>query len=422
MPNYASPGVYVLELPNTGARDITPVGSSLAGFVGLAPDPDARPREAVAINDFTQFASIYFGAKPVSTPLANAVAGFFINGGSRCYVVNIGTGGSITGTAQQPNGLDLFDAIDEISIVAAPGFTDADSYAALQAHCENMLHRDRMAILDTVENVEDVSALTRVASSGVPAPADEADAGDTGDAGEDDGKPTARRSAAAVPSTQLALAPPESSYLAVYTPWIVIRDAVTNTLVTQPPSGHMAGVWARVDTLRGVHKAPANEPIFGALDLTRRIGKGEQDLLNPAGINCIRFFPGEGILVWGARTRATDEFRMIPVRRLSLVIRESIEEQTRWVVFEPNDYQLWKSIGRDIRNFLYKVWKDGALFGRTADEAYFVKCDAETNPPELRDAGQVRTIVGFAAVKPAEFSIVELMQSAAVTDIPNEGE
>ena len=191
-------------------------------------------------------------------------------------------------------------------------------------------------------------------------------------------------------------------------------DPVTGEKVTAPPSGHMAGVWARTDGTRGVHKAPANTNIAGALDLKSRVSKGDQELLNPAGINCIRYFTGDGILVWGGRTLAAEasEFRYINVRRLTNMIKESILDGTRWAVFEPNHHPLWAALRRDVNAFLTNVWRDGALVGTTPGEAFYVKCDAETNPPEVRDAGMVVTEVGIAPVKPAEFVVFKLMQSA----------
>jgi uncharacterized protein len=442
MANYQAPGVYVQEVPS-GARNFGQVNTSIAGFVGVAPDPLAHLDEARVLDNWTQFVEQYVGKATQGTPLSNAVFGFFANGGGRCYVVNIGTGGSLTGTARKPTGLTLFEAIDDISMVAAPGYADADAYAALQAHVEHPLRQDRMAILDTVEKVDDVGALTRAATSGVPdkpepAPgaADKPGPG-TGSADEDsDGEsdggphpasPSPASSSPAPPpgppgsraTGEDALGAPQSpgGYTALYYPWIVMTDPVSGKKVTQPPSGHMAGVWARVDGSRGVHKAPANEPIQGALDLVRRVSRGEQEVLNPAGVNCIRYFPGEGIRVWGARTKAPEasEYRYINVRRLTNMIKESVADGTRWVVFEPNDHTLWKSIRRDIGAFLTNVWRDGALLGTTPQQAFFVKCDEETNPPEVRDAGQVVTLIGIAPVKPAEFVIFKLMQSAEAT-------
>ncbi len=420
MANYQAPGVYVQEVPS-GARSIGQVSTSIAGFVGVAPDPLAHLDEARVLDNWTQFVDQYVGKATQGTPLSNAVFGFFANGGGRCYVVNVGTGGSLTGTARKPTGLTLFEAIDDISMVAAPGYADADAYAALQAHVEHPLRQDRMAILDTVEKVDDVGALTRAATSGLPGdPGPDKPEPDKPDKPE---KPEPGAGSADTPASRAtgedALGAPQSpgGYTALYFPWIVMTDPVSGKKVTQPPSGHMAGIWARVDGSRGVHKAPANEPIQGALDLVRRVSRGEQEVLNPAGVNCIRYFPGEGIRVWGARTKAPEasEYRYINVRRLTNMIKESVADGTRWVVFEPNDHTLWKSIRRDIGAFLTNVWRDGALLGTTPQQAFFVKCDEETNPPEVRDAGQVVTLIGIAPVKPAEFVIFKLMQSAEAT-------
>jgi len=422
MVNYQAPGVYVQEVPS-GARSIGQVSTSIAGFVGVAPDPLAHLDEARVLDNWTQFVDQYVGKATQGTPLSNAVFGFFANGGGRCYVVNVGTGGSLTGTARKPTGLTLFEAIDDISMVAAPGYADADAYAALQAHVEHPLRQDRMAILDTVEKVDNVGALTRAATSGVP-DAPEPDKADKPEPDKpdkpEDAKPEPPKPAPPAGATgEDALGAPQSpgGYTALYFPWIVMTDPVSGKKVTQPPSGHMAGIWARVDGSRGVHKAPANEPIQGALDLVRRVSRGEQEVLNPAGVNCIRYFPGEGIRVWGARTKAPEasEYRYINVRRLTNMIKESVADGTRWVVFEPNDHTLWKSIRRDIGAFLTNVWRDGALLGTTPQQAFFVKCDEETNPPEVRDAGQVVTLIGIAPVKPAEFVIFKLMQSAEAT-------
>ena len=212
-------------------------------------------------------------------------------------------------------------------------------------------------------------------------------------------------------------------YAATYYPWLVVNDPVSGGRTTAPPSGHLAGVWARTDASRGVHKAPANTTIAGALGLVRPVSKGEQELLNPAGINCIRFFPGEGILVWGARTLAPEasEFRYINVRRLTNMIKETVLKNTRWAVFEPNHHPLWAALRRDVTAFLTNVWRDGALVGETPQEAFFVKCDAETNPPEVRDEGRVVTLIGIAPVKPAEFVVFQLSQSADLAAIGSTG-
>lgn len=205
----------------------------------------------------------------------------------------------------------------------------------------------------------------------------------------------------------------DSSYAALYYPWIQIMDPVTNRPISIPPSGHVAGIWARNDTTRGVHKAPANEVVQSAVGLAYQITKGEQDTLNPNGVNCIRGFPGRGIRVWGGRTLSSNpSWRYINVRRLFNFVEKSIEGGTQWVVFEPNDRKLWARVRRDVTAFLKTVWRAGALFGSTPAEAFYVKCDDELNPPEIRDQGKLIIEIGLSPVKPAEFVIFRISQWA----------
>jgi hypothetical protein len=207
----------------------------------------------------------------------------------------------------------------------------------------------------------------------------------------------------------------DTSYAAMYYPWIRVADlsggGSTSKLI--PPSGHMAGIYNRTDAERGVHKAPANEVVRGAIDLEMRLSKSEQDTLNPIGVNCIRTFPGRGIRVWGGRTLSSDgSWRYINVRRLFIMAEASIDTGLQWVVFEPNDRMLWARVRRDVTSFLRTVWLSGALFGSTPEEAFYVKCDDELNPPEVRDLGQLIIEVGMAPVKPAEFVIFRISQWA----------
>jgi phage tail sheath protein FI len=203
----------------------------------------------------------------------------------------------------------------------------------------------------------------------------------------------------------------DSKMAALYYPWIEVMDPLTRRPMMLPPSGHIAGLWSRVDDSRGVHKAPANEVILGANGLAFQVTQAEQGGLNKVGINCIRSFPGRGIRVWGARTLSSDpEWRYIPVRRLFNYVSESIMTGTQWSVFEPNDQMLWLQLRIAVGNFLTRVWRSGALFGATAAEAFYVKCDSETNPPEVIEAGQVVCEIGIAPVKPAEFVIFRLSQ------------
>lgn len=203
----------------------------------------------------------------------------------------------------------------------------------------------------------------------------------------------------------------DSKFAVLYYPWIKI--AGNGKPLAIPPCGHLAGIYARNDNERGVHKAPANEVVSGALEAVTQITKGEQDTLNPVGVNCVRSFTGRGLRVWGARTLSSDPaWRYVNVRRLFNYIEKSIERGTQWVVFEPNDLDLWARVKRDVGAFLTGSWRDGMLFGRVPEEAFFVKCDQENNPPDVRDRGQLFIDIGLAPVKPAEFVIFRLSQWA----------
>ncbi|MFF2958744.1 phage tail sheath family protein [Streptomyces sp. NPDC057963] len=295
------------------------------------------------------------------------------------------------GDAAARTGFAGLEAIDEITMVAVPdlmsahqrGDIDAEGVKAVQlaviSHCEQM--GDRVAVLDTPPGMN----AQRVR--------------------------TWRNDDAAF----------DSRYATVYYPWLKVFDPATGRNSMVPPSGHVAGVWARSDGERGVHKAPANEVIRGALDLELRLSKGEQDLLNPIGVNCVRAFPGRGIRIWGARTLSSDPaWRYLNVRRLFNYLEESILLGTQWVVFEPNDDRLWSSIRRNVTAFLTEEWRRGALFGRTAEEAFYVKCDRDNNPQESIDLGQVVCEIGVAPVKPAEFVIFRLAQFSDSTSLVNE--
>jgi hypothetical protein len=287
-------------------------------------------------------------------------------------------------------GFGGLEAIDQVTMLAVPdlmavyqkGAIDLDGVQAVQqamiAHCELM--GDRVAILDAPPGLN----------------------------------------AQQVREWRVDKAGYDSKYATLYWPWVKVQDPLTSQSVMVPPSGHIAGIWARNDDTRGVHKAPANETIRGALGLELQITKGEHDQLNPTGVNCIRAFPGRGIRVWGARTLSSDPaWRYLNVRRLFNFVEESILEGTQWVVFEPNDLNLWQRVKRTLNAFLVRVWRDGALFGATPQEAFYVKCDAETNPPEVVEAGQLVVEIGIAPVKPAEFVVFRVAQfsgGAALTE------
>jgi phage tail sheath protein FI len=390
MPSYQSPGVYIEEIAS-GLRPIQAVPTSIAGFIGLTPDLGVRVGEAVRIENWSTFARIFVGEKTTTTHLANAVYGFLTNGGSTCYVVNMGQAGNVT------QALNELERIDEIAIVAAPGYTDPVTKDALLTHCERL--RDRVAVLDAPNHVADVQALTQVAVV-------EAKKKDPAKEGADPAapkKPTVGRARISA-----------GGFGAEYYPWIVAKDPIKGEIIEMAPSGHVAGIYARTDATRGVHKAPANEVIRGAVGVSHRITREEQGTLNPAGVNCIRYFGQTGVRVWGARTldEAASEYRYVPVRRFVCMVSESLEEALQWEVFETNHEPLWKAIRRDITAFLTLLWRQGMLKGETPEQAFFVKCDAETNPEDVIAAGQVVTTIGLSVVKPAEFVVIRISQQS----------
>ena len=392
---FRTPGVYVVEQP--GPRTIQGVGTSVAAFVGQPPDAKAHQNEAFAVNSWTQFCNEFApGDKPTSTNLSHAVYGFFLNGGSRCYIVNVSDSDPIAGTARPRSGLQLLEELDDVSIVAAPGRFEVASHEALLSHCEKQ--GNCVAICDPPQDVKNIDQLKVVETAPAPKGKDAAPAD------------------ASSKTAPVALRPRVSleGFGAFYFPWLYVADPFDPKadFPAVPPSGAMAGIWARTDVKRGVHKAPANETVSGALNLTYRVTSAEQADLNSAGVNCIRFFPSVGTLVWGARTLAEEssDKRYLPVRRLIIMLEESIKRATRWVVFEPNDRTLWKTIRSEIVGFLTNVYMDGALMGKTPDEAFFVQCDETTNTPERIAAGQVNTVIGVAPVQPAEFVIFRIGQ------------
>ena len=291
------------------------------------------------------------------------------------------------GNSSDRTGFAGLEAVDEVTMLSVPdlmsvyeqGIIDLEGLQAVQlamlAHCELM--GDRVAILDAPPGLN----------------------------------------AQQVKEWRVDKAGYDSKYATLYWPWIKVFDPLSGQARFVPPSGHVAGIWARNDDTRGVHKAPANEVVRGAISLALNLTKAEHDQLNPNGINCIRAFPGRGIRVWGARTISSDPaWRYLNVRRLFNYVEESIFEGTQWVVFEPNDIRLWGRVKRTINSFLLRVWRDGALFGATPDQAFFVKCDAENNPPEVRDAGQLIVDIGIAPVKPAEFVVFRIAQFSGSPD------
>lgn len=265
-------------------------------------------------------------------------------------------------------GIDALERVDDVSILCVPDRTDQDIQAYMIAHCEKM--QDRFAILDPGRNVD----------------------------------PTGIR-------TQRDLLNSDGGYAAMYYPRIKISDPLGNGRVVIPPSGHIAGLYARTDNDRGVFKAPANDTLREVLDLERTLTDGEQGPLNENGVNVIRFFTGRGIRVWGARTISTStQWRYVNVRRLLLFIEESIQEGTQFAVFEPNNIELWGRVKRQVSDFLTRLWSEGALFGLTADDAFSVRIDEDLNPPSVRQLGQLIIEVKLFPTTPAEFIVFRIIQ------------
>lgn len=358
----------------------SPVGSE--SYTGLSLAKDAERYVETVVNTQSRLVTVRLlratGALPDKRPAAGAYA---LAGGE--IATKAVTVADYRGKPAERTGLGGLEAVDEITMVAVPDLMRSyqngemslqDVQAVQQSlyeHCERV--RYCFAILDCPPNLRPQQMLEwRMAANF------------------------------------------DTKYAALYYPWIEVADMVAGKgTAVVPPSGHVAGVYARSDSERGVHKAPANEVVRGATGLPIQVTRSEQDSLNPVGINCIRSFPGRGIRIWGARTLSSDPaWRYINVRRLFNMIEESIERGTQWVVFEPNDSNLWARVRRDVRAFLRTVWSAGALFGATPDEAFYVKCDEELNPPEVRDLGQLIIEIGIAPVKPAEFVIFRISQWA----------
>ncbi len=344
--------------------------------------------EALANDDTLKTEFREFLSQPSVFSFVSSVNGFYDNGGGKCYVYLMGTQDldcSVRENQADKLGLYAFDDVDDMSMHVAAGLNFNQQREMLE-HCET--RKDRFAILD----------------------------GPIVSGGDMD-----------IPAS-------DKGFGAMYVPWVkvtkpswyvggqdikvggplrrkLIRTDKNELFV--PPSGHVAGLYARVDTDRGVHKAPANEILMGITGLSQNINKIEQGQYNDRGINVIRIFKDRGIRVWGARTLATKSdpsWKYINVRRLFIMVEQSIMLGMQWAVFEPNDHTLWQKLTRDVRAYLMRVWRSGALFGQSPEEAFYVKCDDETNPRYLIDAGQVNVQIGICPVKPAEFVVFAIGQ------------
>jgi hypothetical protein len=292
-----------------------------------------------------------------------------LSGGSDGSIANLAAS-DFMGVDRGPGrrtGIQSFIDNDVVSIMAIPGVTDPNVQLALVAHCENL--GSRFAILDIPREktkVQDVLTHRNIF---------------------------------------------DSQYAAMYNPWLSVFDPLDKRNIFIPPSGSIAGIYARSDQSRGVHKAPANEVVRGCVGLDVQYNKGEQDILNPLGVNLIRFFAGQGIRVWGARTLSSNGlWKYVNVRRLFIFLEESIKNGTNWVVFEPNDEQLWARVHRTIDAFLTRVWRDGALMGGSPGEAFYINIGRGTMTQDDIDNGRLICVIGVSPVKPAEFVIFRITQ------------
>ncbi len=378
---YKSPGVHI-ESAGDRYIPLEAVETGVTAFLGVC---EKGPRnEPTRVGSFEQYEKV-FGAPEGF--LTSAVRGFFDNGGQTAYLCNIAPEGGLDPTPDdyigqqgaEARGLLALERIDDVDLLIAPdlmqhykksaGFQQPEHVLAVQRamieHCEKM--HDRFAILDSMPGHGLQEAVEWRGHF-------------------------------------------DTSHASFYYPWIRVRKG-DEVLEPIPPSGHIAGSIARNDREEGVHRAPANQPVEGLVDVSARVRKRERDFAFDHRVNTLIAFPGRGIRVWGARTLASDQaFMQINVRRLFILIRKSVEKYAQWVVFEPNEPTLWKKIARSALVFMDDLWREGALVGATQDEAYYVKCDEETNPPEARDVGQLLCEIGIAPVKPAEFIVVRIHQ------------
>jgi len=393
------PGVKINEVL-LGAPPISGVGTSTAGFVGKVPK-DNRPQNErpnpVLVTSTDDFVAKFVAigkkqdgtdndadpAATKSTALSRAVMGFFANGGGACYLSIVDDD---TDRDRLKAGIDRLEKLDDVQIIAAPGSTDIEVSNALSAQAGRLA--DRVAILDPPFR-KDLADLSDIKKNGTKRPGD-------------------------------------SKFAAFYYPKIKVakdlKDDVDQESIT--PVGHIAGVYASVDGARGVHKAPANVAIRGALSVDDPLVDTDQDGLNKDGVNALRVFSGN-VVIWGARTLQANDahdplgdplFRYINVRRLTNYVEQSLKQGLRFAVFEPNNLPLRQTITRSVRGFLDGVWRDGALFGATPDEAFYVRFPDLFNRDEDRLAGRLVVEIGLRPAPPAEFIIIRiglLTQSAA---------
>jgi uncharacterized protein len=371
-----SPGVYRQKAFRPPHR--TEFWTGVPAFLGAMTATTAKISEPNMLSLWSHFPK-HIGTPTQDCYLAYAVRGFFQNGGRQCYVVVLKN----RETSGLEEGLEAIAALNTVDLVCTPDISvpdlvkDRNLAFELQQlvvnHCENL--GDRFAILDSRLGDDREQVWTQWSAI--------------------DGKNGA-----------------------IYYPWIKVRGFARDEIVTVPPCGHVAGIYARTDQRRGWHKAPANEVLEGVVELERHVTNADQAFLNNKRVNCLRSFPGRGIRVWGARTLSGhDAWTYVNVRRLFLTAVRWMEWNMLDVLFEPHDATLWARIERDLSAYFIGVYRQGALKGNTPQEAFYVKCDAETNPREVYEAGQVVAEIGLAPANPFEFVVVRLIYGASGVSI-----
>ncbi len=386
MPEYLAPGVYVEET-SFRSKAIEGVSTSVTAFVGYTRrGPLATAKAPGELTSFREFERKFgaltdFRFSPKTNHLAHAARAFFDEGGQRLVIARVRspTLARKTSIEEWQGALDALAALEDVSIVAAPGSTElgplADTIQSrLIAHAE-ATGSYRFAVLDVPPGMTPADAASYRARF-------------------------------------------DSKCAAYYYPWVTAANPLANAnapkTLNLPPSGFICGIYARTDAERGVFKAPANEVVRSAVGFERMITTADQEMLNPSGVNCLRYFEGRGYRVWGARTASSDsEWKYVNVRRYFIYLEQSIDRGTQWAVFEPNDEPLWANVRDTITHFLHREWMRGALPGAKPEEAFFVRCDRSTMTQDDLDNGRLVCLIGVAAVRPAEFVIFRIGQWTA---------
>jgi phage tail sheath protein FI len=369
---YAPLGLAAQVKAQTEAFDLTvSLGTSSQTYADLSVD-SAHGRYVMDVvnGDVASLVSVSLVEPPPAVRLPDAMPANLVS-----TAITVGRVEDLTqlGDVDFIDALETLEAVDDVNLVACPDSSETAVQQAIIQHCE--LLADRFAVLDPLPGLE-------LYSTGI------------GDSIEEQRQ--------TLDSTR--------GYGALYYPWLRVRPPGSGEPVLVPPSGHICGIIARSDNSRGVHKAPANEIVNGALGVERSMSNVDQGQINLEGINVVRVFGKSGrAMLWGARTTATDtNWQYVNIRRLFLYVEESIQEGIAWAIFEPNNLQLWQKLKRTLNEFLERVWRDGGLFGATREEAWYVKIDETINPFSEQALGRLHIEIGLRPTYPAEFIVVRI--------------